>query len=201
MCGKMFEGAARPPGRKMVETAPGEWTEAIERHRTAIADYLQAASAIEEPVWRLPVGLNKWSPAQITDHLIRTYRILAEQVRGGRGIRIRYGFLLRQTLRLLLLPRIFRTRRLPGGARAPREILPGDSVIPREMAVRQLDELSREFEREILSRRNDRHLRLTHHVFGDIEPLKGVDFIAIHTEHHGRQLPRSRSEAALRTSP
>ncbi len=173
----------------MGDTVQRLWTEAIGRHRAAVSDYLRAASSIEEPVWRLPVGPDKWSPAQITDHLIRTYQIAGRQVRGGEGIRIRYGFLLRQVLRLLFLPRIFRTRRLPGGAKAPREILPVDSKMPRETALERLDEFSGEFEREILLRRNDRRLRLTHHIFGEIEPLKGVDFMAIHTEHHGRQLP------------
>jgi len=178
------------------DTIQKEWREVIERHRTAIADYLQSASRLNERVWRVPVKTEKWTPAQITDHLIRTYHILLEQVRGGRGLPMQYGFLLRQILRLALLPRIFRTRRLPGGAKAPKEIVPADSNRPRESTLRQLEELSGEFEREILSRRNDGQLRLTHHVFGEIKPLRGVDFIAIHIEHHGRQLPRSQENQA-----
>ncbi|MEP6768361.1 MAG: DinB family protein [Acidobacteriota bacterium] len=184
----------------MGDTVQREWTEAVGRHRAAITDYLRVASSIEEPVWRLPIGPNKWTPAQITDHVFRTYQVAVEQVRGGPGIRVRYGFLLRQILRVLFLPRIFRTRRLPRGAKAPREIFPGDSEILREMALRRLDELSSEFEREILLRRDDRSLRLTHHIFGEIEPLKGVDFIAIHTEHHGRQLSDRGSESAERAA-
>ena len=63
--------------------------------------------------------------------------------------------------------------------------------MPRETALKQLKDLSVEFETEILSRRSDEKLRLTHHVFGQIKPLKGVDLAAIHTEHHTRQLPQS----------
>ena len=167
-----------------------EWTEAIERHRVVTADYLQTAAHFDEQVWRLPVGAEKWTPAQITDHLIRTYEVTLGQMRGGQGIKMQYGFPLRQILRVLLLPKIFRTRKLPRGAKAPPEILPKDSGMLRETALEHLKELSGEFENEILARRNDTYFRLTHHVFGEIKPLKGIDFVAIHTEHHARQLTR-----------
>lgn len=173
------------------DTIQTEWTAAIERHRAAIADYLQIAARLDEQVWRLPVGAEKWTPAQITDHLIRTYNITLEQLRGGQGIKTQYGFLLRQVLRLAVLSKIYRTRELPRGAKAPEEILPKDSKTPRETALEQLKELSGEFENEILSGRNNKKLRLTHHVFGEIRPLKAIDFVAIHTEHHTRQLPQS----------
>ncbi len=168
-----------------------KWTDTIEKHRAAIAGYVQSASRMDDRTWRLPVDSGKWTPAQITDHLLRTYRIALDQVRGGPGIKPQYGFLLRQILRLAFLPRIFRTRRLPAGAKAPVEIRPSDSNIPRETALRQLTDVSAEFETELLSRRNEKDLRLTHHVFGAVKPLRGVDFVAIHTEHHTRQLPRS----------
>lgn len=172
------------------DTIEKEWTEAIERHRAVIADYLQTAARLDEQVWRLPVAAEKWTPAQITDHLIRTYEITLEQIRGGQGIKMQYGFPLRQILRLVLLPKIFRTRQLPRGAKAPQEILPEDSKMPRQTTLEHLIKFSGEFENEILSGRNNKNLRLTHHVFGDIKPLKAIDFVAIHTEHHARQLPR-----------
>ena len=156
-----------------------------------MADYLRAASGVEEDRWRVPVQPGKWTPAQITEHLLRTYRTVLDQARGGPGIRTRVGPVLRLILRVVLLPWIFRTRRLPAGAKAPSEIRPSDSDTAREDALRQLQTLSDDFEAEILARRHEKDLRLTHHVFGAIEPLRGIDFVAIHTEHHGRQLPRS----------
>jgi hypothetical protein len=29
---------------------------------------------------------------------------------------------------------------------------------------------------------------LTHHIFGEIDVLPGIDFLAIHIEHHHRQI-------------
>jgi hypothetical protein len=156
-------------------TIEKQWAKTIQRHRTAIAGYLQTASRIDEQVWRLPVKAEKWTPAQITEHLILTYQITLKQIRGGQGIKPHYNFLLRPILRLVVLPGIFRERQLPGGAKAPQEIMPEDSKMPRETALKQLKDLSVEFETEILSRRSDEKLRLTHHVFGQIKPLKGVD--------------------------
>jgi hypothetical protein len=172
------------------DTIQKEWTAAIEKHRTVIADFVRTASRIDEQIWRLPVEAEKWTPAQITDHLILTYEMLVKQIRGEQNLKMQYGFPLRQILRLAILPKIYRTRRLPRGAKAPPEIMPEDSEMPRETALEKLEELSGEFENEILSRRDDKKFRLTHHVFGEIKPLKAVDFIAIHTEHHARQLPR-----------
>ncbi len=171
-------------------TIQKEWTAAIEKHRAVIADYVEMASRIDEQVWRLPVTAEKWTPAQITDHLILTYEMLVKQIRGEQSLKMQYGFPLRQILRLTILPKIYRTRQLPRGAKAPTEIMPEDSKMPRQTALAKLGELSGEFENEILSRRNDNKFRLTHHVFGAIKPLKGIDFIGIHTEHHARQLPR-----------
>lgn len=168
-----------------------EWTEAIEKHRVVIADYVRAASGIDERAWRLPVAAEKWTPALITDHLIRTYEMLVEQICGGQGLKMQYGFALRQILRLTILPKIYRTRQLPRGAKAPTEIMPEDSKMPRATALEKLEESSGAFENEILLRRDDKNFRLTHHVFGDLKPLKAIDFIAIHTEHHTQQLRRS----------
>jgi len=172
-------------------TIQKEWVEAIEKHQAVIADYVRTASRIDEEVWRLPVGAEKWTPAQITEHLILTYQMLVKQIHGEQSLKMQYNFPLRQILRLAILPKIFRTRQLPRRAKAPPEIMPEDSTMPREMALTKLEESSGAFENEILSRRNDKKFRLMHHVFGQIEPLKGIDFIAIHTEHHTRQLPRS----------
>ena len=167
------------------------WANAIQGHRSAVAAYVGSASRIDDRAWRAPVGPGKWTPAQITEHLARTYQVSLEQIRGWQGLKLRSSFLVRKIVRLVFLARIFRTRRLPRGARAPREIRPADPQTPRATALERLGALSEEFEREMSARRSDEKLRLTHHLFGDIKPLQGVDFIAIHIEHHGRQLTRS----------
>lgn len=169
-------------------TGEREWAKAIEGHAAAIEDYLGTAARLDEPAWRISVAPGKWTPAEITEHLVRTYQVSLEQLRGGRGLEPRVGAFLRQILRLAILPRIFRTRRLPRGARAPREIRPADRGLPRQAALDEFRGLADEFETEMSARRADGDVRLTHHIFGKFEPVRAVDFVAIHVEHHGRQL-------------
>ncbi|MBA2333976.1 MAG: DinB family protein, partial [Blastocatellia bacterium] len=68
------------------ETNEKQWTEVMERHRAAVANYLQIASEITEVNWRIPVEAEKWTPAQITEHLILTYQVFAKQIRGEQNI-------------------------------------------------------------------------------------------------------------------
>jgi len=172
------------------ETSEKQWTEVMERHRAAVANYLQIASEINAVNWRIPVEVEKWTPAQITEHLILTYQVFVKQIGGEQNIEMVYGFLLRRVLRLVVLTKIFRTRRFPRGAKAPKEILPTESNQTLEAALKQLEESAGEFEMTASAHRNEKNLRLTHHVFGEIKLLEAVDLAAIHTEHHTRQLPQ-----------
>lgn len=171
--------------KKTEEKLSGE----IKKHRAILDEYIQKAGEIDEQIWQTPVAAEKWTPAQITEHLIETYQLVVNQARGGPGLRVQTGFLLQKILRLLILPRIYRTRRLPGGAKSPKELLPTDSGQTRQEALRQLLEVGDKFEETIWSLREDDTFRLKHHIFGEIEIVKATEFIAIHTEHHGRQLP------------
>jgi hypothetical protein len=169
------------------------WREAVERHSAAVRAYVEAASRVDEASWREPVGPDKWSPAEITEHVTRAYEVLVTQIGGGAGLRVRTGWVVRQALRLTVLRAIMRSRRIPRGAKAPSELRPVAPDSPRDAAIEALGAAASRFEAALLERRGDPSLRLTHHFFGDIEPLEGLDFVAIHTEHRGRQLPSARA--------
>lgn len=171
-----------------------EWAQVMERHRAAVAVYLQIAGTIPETVWLAPIEAEKWTPAQITEHLILTYQIFLKQMRGEQNIEMIHGFLMRRLLRLLILPGIYRRRKLPRGAQAPDEILPIEANKTPEVALKQLREAVAKFEKEASERRNEENLRLTHHVFGKIKLIEGIDLAAIHTEHHARQLPQEQNK-------
>jgi hypothetical protein len=81
-----------------------------------------------------------------------------------------------------------RTRRIPRGARAPRELAPREVEATREAALDRLREAAARFEQALLARSGDPKLALTHHIFGSFPAIEGIDFVAIHTEPHARQL-------------
>ena len=48
--------------------------------------------------------------------------------------------------------------------------------------------LAREFEAAARTSETVKGRKLTHHIFGEIDVLPGIDFVAIHIEHHQRQI-------------
>lgn len=166
------------------------WKEKIEAHRTAVENYVRSALDVGERDWQTTVVMDNWTPAQITEHLIRTYQVTLQELRGGPGVRPHYNFLLRPILRFTILPKIFRSRRIPAGAKAPTELMPEDSKESLQGAVDQLEHIANEFEREIFSRRNDKKVKISHHVFGAIELLEGLELATIHVDSHRQQLYR-----------
>lgn len=164
-----------------------KWTDALSRHTSAVNAYVATAQMIDREAWFAPMAAGKWAPAQVTEHLNRSYKVVLDQLRGGRGIRVRSPWLLRQILRATVLRSIFRNRRLPSGAQAPSEVMPREVAGSQALALDRFVHLAREFSEEIASHRGDGS-RITHHVFGAVELLPGIDFVAIHIEHHHRQI-------------
>jgi len=167
-----------------------KWRRIAERHSVAVERFLSVGSELSDGQWRAPIEDGDWTPMQITQHLIQTYQVLTRQLRTGRGLTVQTGWLLRQVLRLLALPPIMLFRWLPSGVKTARDLLPVVTPIDRDTALMRLREAAAEFEAELLARRGQERVVLTHHIFGSVNALNALDFVAVHTEHHGRQLSR-----------
>lgn len=174
----------------MVNELPTDWSTAVARHAASANAFAETARSVPPETWTTPVGEGKWTPAQITEHLNRTYETVLDELRGKSGIRIRSPWLLRQLLRQTVLRSIYKNRELPRGAKAPSEILPKTVTGTQDNLVRRFAGLAEEFGEEVLANRGQDNRKLTHHVFGEIALLPGIDFIAIHIEHHHRQILR-----------
>lgn len=166
------------------------WNDALARHSAAAEDICKTAGSISDVKWPLPISEGKWSAGQIVDHLNKTYEVAIKQMQGSAGIRVRSPWLLRLILRQTILRSIYRKRSLPKGARAPSEIRPAAECGAKNDLVDRFKKLASEFE-EVVRANRPTSTQLTHHIFGGIDLLKGVDFIAIHVEHHHRQLAKS----------
>jgi hypothetical protein len=171
----------------VTKTNSKSWERALARHSDAAKAFSTRAAAISEAAWSEPLGEGKWSPAQVTEHLNRTYDVVIEELNGGKGIRIRSPWLLRQVLRQTMLRSIYRKREIPRGARAPSEIFPNVTDETQTASLERFATLGLKFE-EAMTANRETGRKLTHHIFGEIELLPGVDFVAIHIEHHHRQI-------------
>lgn len=165
-----------------------KWQIVTARHDAAVESFVAGARAVPAERWERPIGEGKWTPAQITQHVLQTYEVLISELRTGEGLTVRTGWATRQVLRLVVLRPIMWLRRIPSGAKAPRPIRPREDGLDQAAAVARLEAVVCEFNSEIVASRDRTNARLTHHLFGSVDTVDGLDFVAVHTEHHGRQL-------------
>jgi uncharacterized damage-inducible protein DinB len=168
------------------------WDEAVDEHRTALAAFLDAAEALDDEAWRAPWRPGKWTRAQIAEHLALAYEAIIGELRGGPPMRAK-GPKWRQTLlRWVVLPHILFHRTFPVRAMAPRETRPPEVTTGRAQLLARMRDLGERFEREMdLARRAGRG-GLTHPYFGRVGPVRSMRFVAVHIEHHTRQVAKAK---------
>ena len=159
---------------------------AVEMHDRVAAGFADIASEVPASKWMDPRPGSEWSPAHVAAHLIAAYDVILRELRGGEGMRIRTGFLLRTAIRWTVMPRIIRKGIFPKGAKAPRETRPGDTLYPRDEAIALFRARSVEFAEAVRSAPPSK--RLTHAYFGLGTVEEGVRICTRHIEHHAAQL-------------
>jgi hypothetical protein len=165
------------------------WSRALAIHRAASAAFATAAEEVEPDAWCRPRAEGKWSPSQMTDHLIQTYVVLLRELEGGEGMRVRTRFLLRMFLRLTMMPRLLRGAGFPQRAPAPPEIRPSNAPADQQDGVALFRRRAAEFEAAAQWVRKQRpRAQLTHAYFGRSSLADGVLFCARHIEHHRAQI-------------
>jgi len=176
----------KPPPR-----TPGldpRWDEAVEEHRAALAAFLDVAEQLKEDAWGSPWGPGKWTRAQVAEHLALTYEIAIRELTTGEGLRVRVTGVRQRLLRWILMPHILFHRSLPVRVTAPREARPPEVTAPRGAILRRLRELGVRWEMEMERAIGAGGGGLTHPYFGTIPPVKAMRFMAVHIEHHTRQV-------------
>jgi hypothetical protein len=165
------------------------WDEAVDEHRAALAAFLEVAEGLREEVWSAPWAPGKWTRAQVAEHLSLAYAAAVREINTGETIRVRVAPGVRQTLlRWILLPHMLFHRVLPVRVKAPRVAWPGEVSDPRAKVLRRLREWGERYESAIERARQDGGGYLTHPYFGKLPPVKAMRFMAVHIEHHTRQI-------------
>src|SRR6187402_106329 len=139
--------------------------EASSDHHRAVREFVAAARAVEPSQWEQPLGEGKWTPAQVAEHVRLSYEIFSAQLSGGQGLRVRTSWWMRPLLRWRFLGGILQQGVLPAGARAPREVRPGDGPFDKDAVLVALEEAAAEAEAGLVRRWADPTCVMTHHVF------------------------------------
>jgi Protein of unknown function (DUF1569) len=167
------------------ERAQRRWERAVREHRAALSAFVEAVARVDEEAWERPAGEGKWSPAEITEHLALAYEAALREVRGGGAMAPRVSTPRQKLLRWLLLPHMLYHRTMPRSG-APRETRPAPTGRDRSGAVERLRRLGEEAESVYAA---SREARLTHPYFGPLDRSRTFRLVALHIEHHLRQLP------------
>ena len=165
-----------------------DWATLVVRHSAAVEEFLRAAQEIDADRWIRPSAPGKWSPAEITGHLIESYHTFRSELAGGPGMRLRVGRIRRWVLRRTVLPRILSTGTFPDGARAPRETRPREVQPDPTTALHTLTTEADALVQELSDRMRSGRVRLTHAYFGRMSARQSLSFAIVHTRHHARQM-------------
>lgn len=155
-------------------------------HREALLAFIATAEGLSIDDWNAARPGDKWSPAQIAEHLRLTYVVVRAELAGQGGMQVRTKWWQQQLFRILFLPRILKQGRFPKGVRAMREIRPAGGPFDRAQV---LAGLQREGEGFIASvRTSTGKERVTHPYLGPLGVDDGVRFLTQHLRHHHAQL-------------
>lgn len=157
-------------------------------HQAALTGFLAAARALPPDRWNQPAKPGGWSPGQIAEHLRLSYQTLGGELEGGQGLRLRTNWWQRLLLRFKFLGAILEEGQIPPGARAPRELMPGEGPFDREAVLASLEAVASRAESAVAARWTQPGASATHHIFGRLAPSQVIRFSTVHVAHHTKQL-------------
>jgi hypothetical protein len=186
----IFSAAVLWYGRRRLHAAITQrcWPEVLAEHAAAADEFVATIGALTPEQWTARRNPEAWSPAEITDHLARTYSQYAGEARGKNALRIRLRLPWLLLARAFVKPRLLRGAPFPK-AKAPRPLRPGagpdtpaDGVaLFRATGAACLRDLG------LLAERRP-YRQLVHPYLGALPLYDMVRFAAQHVRHHHRQV-------------
>jgi len=161
------------------------WERLCREHRDAVDDFIDTALRIPASAWNAPLRPGGWTPAQVAEHIVMAYEVFVGQLAGDPPMKRIASPMMQRMLRWFLLPHVLFHRSFPVRAGAPREVTPDGPGIAQDTLEPRLRAASERLDRDIRVATLS-HIR--HPYFGPVPMRRALRFIAIHTEHHQRQI-------------
>ena len=161
------------------------WERASRENQAAVDGFLRAASAVPAAAWHVPLRPGGWTPGQVAEHVVLAYEVFVGQLAGEPDMKRILGPAKQTFLRWILLPHVLFHRSFPVRAGAPREVRPDGNGVEQSALEARLRGAAGKLERDIRASTLP-HIR--HPYFGPLPLRRALRFIAVHTEHHTKQL-------------
>lgn len=171
-------------------TADAKLAILLEDHAAAVDNFFHRAAQITSGRWNTPRADGKWTPAQEVKHVILGYEAFIRDLEGGEGMRLVGTPLKRMFWRLIGLPIVIWGKRLPRGARAPRESRPAEGEHDQQTLLNEFRDRTTRFDqvfREIWQRHPKK--LVSHPYFGALDLVDAMKTCTVHTRHHAAVLP------------
>ena len=160
----------------------------IDDHRRALAAFIATAEGLPTAAWNASPSADKWSPAQVSEHLRLSYTTVLAELAGEGGFRIRTKWWQRRLFRLLHLPKILRSGQFPKAVPATREIRPAGGPFDRDQLLPSLRREGEKLNQVVTSGSLPSNAGITHPFLGRLDLVDGVRFLAQHIRHHHAQI-------------
>jgi hypothetical protein len=160
---------------------------AIADNRAAVEEFVAAARCLDASAWAAPRVENKWSPAQIAEHLAIVYEYNRKVVKGeaGKGA----PRFLQPVARWFIVDRTLKAGRFTRKGRAPAIFQPVAKTPPAPSEL--LERLTAAvigMEADIRSGHPAGRHTVAHPFFGTLQTIDWLTLQAIHARHHRSQL-------------
>ena len=149
--------------------------------------FVAEALAIPADRWRTPTAPGKWSPAQVTEHVVLAYEAGARIVNGEEPISEGPPKFLRPIIRTAIRLTTLRTGKFPKSKTQP-IFVPKDVAATQPELCARLERASVSFAQVSAAVVNRGQMQFEHPFFGRFGVLEYLRFVAFHTAHHQPQL-------------
>ena len=160
---------------------------AIANNRAAVEEFVAAARRLDAAAWAAPRVENKWSPAQIAEHLAIVYEYNRKVVKGeaGKGA----PRFLQPLARWFIVDRTLKAGRFTRKGRAPAIFQPvAKTPPPPSELLERLTAAVIGMEADIRSGHPAGRHTVAHPFFGTLQTIDWLTLQAIHARHHRSQL-------------
>ncbi len=158
-------------------------------NESVTAAILGKGKGIPSDRWTTPRAPGKWSPAQVVEHVTKSYEGHRDMA-AGRVPAGNVSVVKQWIARTIFLPKMFKLGDFPGNRqlKSPEFIVPSDQPALKQELLTRFETAAKGLEVDLQRLEAEGKDRVMHPFFGPLKPADFLHFVAIHARHHEPQI-------------